>query len=173
MLNKRKSSIARKSSVRKSFVNKFKENIIVNEDLKKIMKYKGKLIYNDIFEFDYDFNQLKEKVRKTIELKEIAEKNNRDIKKSLALVKVDVQNEQVEEMLNHLNFILNNLKNENADLKSELKSLKLKYSNNLDDNNDPYFLSKNINITSKRNSLMRKSSSANNILQNLTSIQNT
>ena len=172
MLNKRKSSIARKSSVRKSFVNKFKENIIINEDLKKIMKYKGKLIYNDIFEFDYDFNQLKEKVRKAIELKEISEKNNRDIKKSLALVKVDVQNEQVEEMLNHLNFILNNLKNENADLKSELKSLKLKYSNNLDNNNEPYFLSKNINISSKRNSLMRKSSSANNILQNLTSIQN-
>ena len=172
MLNKRKSSIARKSSVRKSFVNKFKENIIVNEDLKKIMKYKGKLIYNDIFEFDYDFNQLKEKVRKAIELKEISEKNNRDIKKSLALVKVDVQNEQVEEMLNHLNFILKNLKNENADLKSELKSLKLKYSNNLDNNDEPYFLSKNINITSKRNSLIRKSSSANNILQNLTSIQN-
>ena len=65
---------------------------------------------------------------------------------------------------------MRNLKNKNAELNTELKSLKIKYSTNSDSNNDSYNNSKNIiyNKTSK----IRKSSSTGNILQNLSSIQN-
>ena len=166
LLNRRRSSVKKQA-----LLNKFNENIVFNEDMQKIMKYKGKIIYNDISEFEYDFNHLQEKIRMTIEYLQISEKNKKELKRNLELIKLDnIENEKVGDKLNRLNYILRNLKNKNAELNTELKSLKIKYSNNSNSNNDSYNNSKNTiyNKTSK----IRKSSSTGNILQNLSSIQN-
>ena len=149
--------------------NHFQENIniINNEDLKKIMQYKGKLIYNDVFEFGYDYNQMEEKMRKKIKYSENLKNDIKELKKKLKILKENNKNDPNEEARKHLINVLNDLKFQNKELISELNSLKIKYDINNTESN-PF---KSKNLMNIKKSKITQSTSATNIFHPSDTIQ--
>ena len=66
----------------KTVLNKVNK-IIFDEELNKILKYRGKPIYNDIFEFDYDYQQIEDKVRNKFKEKDRLEIEIEQMKEEL------------------------------------------------------------------------------------------
>ena len=166
-----KKELSKRLTLKKRIIsaNHFQENIniINNEDLKKIMQYKGKLIYNDVFEFGYDYNQMEEKMRKKIKYSENLKNDIKELKKKLKILKENIKNDPNEEARKHLINVLNDLKFQNKELISELNSLKIKYDINNTDSN-PF---KSKNLMNIKKSKITQSTSANNIFHLSDTIQ--
>ena len=166
-----KKELSKRLTLKKRIIsaNHFQENIniINNEDLKKIMQYKGKLIYNDVFEFDYDYNQMEEKMRKKIKYSENLKNDIKELKKKLKILKENIKNDPNEEARKHLINVLNDLKFQNKELISELNSLKIKYDINNTDSN-PF---KSKNLMNIKKSKITQSTSATNIFHPSDTIQ--
>lgn len=166
-----KKELSKRLTLKKRIIsaNHFQENIniINNEDLKKIMQYKGKLIYNDVFEFDYDYNQMEEKMRKKIKYSENLKNDIKELKKKLKILKENIKNDPNEEARKHLINILNDLKFQNKELISELNSLKIKYDINNTESN-PF---KSKNLMNIKKSKITQSTSATNIFHPSDTIQ--
>jgi hypothetical protein len=128
------------------------------EDLIKILKYKGKKIYNDIYEFDYDYNQIEEKIRKNILYNENIKKEINELKARFKEVQKEMEYDPYLERRNYLNHTLNDLIFKNEELTSELQSIKIKLGIN-----DNYLTKKSRNA--KIQSKIRKSSSSINLFQ--------
>ena len=150
----------RLSLKKKVTFNKIMETYMNSEDMKKIMQYKGKNIYNDVSEMEYDYNQMEEKVRKKIEIFENLKNEIKTLSKQLKQVKEEIKNAPEQEKKHHLNYIFNDLLYKNQQLKSELKAIKIKY--NIGTNT--------ININKKQK--LKKISSAIDIFHFPKSIQN-
>ena len=166
-----KKELSKRLTLKKRIIsaNHFQENIniINNEDLKKIMQYKGKLIYNDVFEFGYDYNQMEEKMRKKIKYSENLKNDIKELKKKLKILKENIKNDPNEEARKHLINVLNDLKFQNKELISELNSLKIKYDINNTDSN-PF---KSKNLMNIKKSKITQSTSATNIFHPSDTIQ--
>ena len=166
-----KKELSKRLTLKKRIIsaNHFQENIniINNEDLKKIMQYKGKLIYNDVFEFGYDYNQMEEKMRKKIKYSENLKNEIKELKKKLKILKENIKNDPNEEARKHLINVLNDLKFQNKELISELNSLKIKYDINNTESN-PF---KSKNIINIKKSKITQSTSATNIFHPSDTIQ--
>ena len=166
-----KKEMSKRLTLKKRIIsaNHFQENIniINNEDLKKIMQYKGKLIYNDVFEFGYDYNQMEEKMRKKIKYSENLKNDIKELKKKLKILKENIKNDPNEEARKHLINVLNDLKFQNKELISELNSLKIKYDINNTDSN-PF---KSKNLMNIKKSKITQSTSATNIFHPSDTIQ--
>ena len=171
-INKKiKKELSKRLTLKKRIIsaNHFQENIniINNEDLKKIMQYKGKLIYNDVFEFGYDYNQMEEKMRKKIKYNENLKNDIKELKKKLKILKENIKNDPNEEARKHLINVLNDLKFQNKELISELNSLKIKYDINNTESN-PF---KSKNLMNIKKSKITQSTSATNIFHPSDTIQ--
>jgi hypothetical protein len=166
-----KKELSKRLTLKKRIIsaNHFQENIniINNEDLKKIMQYKGKLIYNDVFEFGYDYNQMEEKMRKKIKYSENLKNDIKELKKKLKILIENIKNDPNEEARKHLINVLNDLKFQNKELISELNSLKIKYDINNTDSN-PF---KSKNLMNIKKSKITQSTSATNIFHPSDTIQ--
>ena len=166
-----KKELSKRLTLKKRIIsaNHFQENIniINNEDLKKIMQYKGKLIYNDVFEFGYDYNQMEEKMRKKIKYNENLKNDIKELKKKLKILKENIKNDPNEEERKHLINVLNDLKFQNKELISELNSLKIKYDINNTESN-PF---KSKNLMNIKKSKITQSTSATNIFHPSDTIQ--
>ena len=166
-----KKELSKRLTLKKRIIsaNHFQENlnIINNGDLKKIMQYKGKLIYNDVFEFGYDYNQMEEKMRKKIKYSENLKNDIKELKKKLKILKENIKNDPNEEARKHLINVLNDLKFQNKELISELNSLKIKYDINNTDSN-PF---KSKNLMNIKKSKITQSTSATNIFHPSDTIQ--
>ena len=166
-----KKELSKRLTLKKRIIsaNHFQENIniINNEDLKKIMQYKGKLIYNDVFEFGYDYNQMEEKMRKKIKYSENLKNDIKELKKKLKILKENIKNDPNEEARKHLINVLNDLKFQNKELISELNSLKIKYDINNTESN-PF---KSKNLMNIKKSKITQSTSATNIFHPSDTIQ--
>ena len=146
--------------------DKFKENITNNEDMKKIMQYKGKIIYHDFSEFKYYYDQIEKKIRKKIKVSETLKGEIKDLKNQIKLIKEEIQHDPNNEIKNHLIYILNDLIFKNEELKSRLNSLKIKFAISSNKNT---FQSRN--LLNNLKSIKMKSSSSINIFQPSTKIQ--
>ena len=166
-----KKELSKRLTLKKRIIsaNHFQENIniINNEDLKKIMQYKGKLIYNDVFEFGYDYNQMEEKMRKKIKYSENLKNDIKELKKKLKILIENIKNDPNEEARKHLINVLNDLKFQNKELISELNSLKIKYDINNTESN-PF---KSKNLMNIKKSKITQSTSATNIFHPSDTIQ--
>ena len=166
-----KKELSKRLTLKKRIIsaNHFQENIniINNEDLKKIMQYKGKLIYNDVFEFGYDYNQMEEKMRKKIKYNENLKNDIKELKKKMKILKENIKNDPNEEERKHLINVLNDLKFQNKELISELNSLKIKYDINNTESN-PF---KSKNLMNIKKSKITQSTSATNIFHPSDTIQ--
>jgi hypothetical protein len=131
------------------------------------MQYKGKLIYNDVFEFGYDYNQMEEKMRKKIKYNENLKNDIKELKKKLKILKENIKNDPNEEARKHLINVLNDLKFQNKELISELNSLKIKYDINNTESN-PF---KSKNLMNIKKSKITQSTSATNIFHPSDTIQ--
>lgn len=141
---------------------KFQEKIKNSEELKKILKYKGKIIYNDLYEFEYDYNQLELKIRNKIEYNENIKQDVQKLKTQLNLIKSESEHDPNEEKEKRLNNILNDLKFINEELNSELVSIKIRFNINTNKNQ---FKSRN-NFDTK-NTRIKHSFTTNNINKHL------
>ena len=141
---------------------KFQEKIKNSEELKKILKYKGKIIYNDLYEFEYDYNQLELKIRNKIEYNENIKQDVQELKTQLNLIKSESEHDPNEEKEKRLNNILNDLKFINEELNSELVSIKIRFNINTNKNQ---FKSRN-NFDTK-NTRIKHSFTTNNINKHL------
>ena len=166
--NKNNQKIINRKSILKKKIssNKFKENITINEDMKKVLKYKEKNIYDDIYEFDYDFNQMEEKIRKKIKHYENIKKDIKEFKIQLEQVKAESNYDPSEGKRIRLNNMLNDLLFKNKELKSELNSIKIKY--NIASGKIPF---KSRNVSKPHDLKIRKSSSTKNFFQTSTTTQ--
>ena len=164
-----KKELSKRLTLKKRIIsaNHFQENITNNGDLKKIMQYKGKLIYNDVFEFGYDYNQMEEKMRKKIKYSENLKNDIKELKKKLKILKENIKNDPNEEARKHLINVLNDLKFQNKELISELNSLKIKYDINNTESN-PF---KSKNLMNIKKSKITQSTSATNIYHPSDTIQ--
>ena len=166
-----KKELSKRLTLKKRIIsaNHFQENIniINNEDLKKIMQYKGKLIYNDVYEFGYDYNQMEEKMRKKIKYSENLKNDIKELKKKLKILKENIKNDPNEEARKHLINVLNDLKFQNKELISDLNSLKIKYDINNTESN-PF---KSKNLMNIKKSKITQSTSATNIFHPSDTIQ--
>ena len=141
---------------------KFQEKIKNSEELKKILKYKGKIIYNDLYEFEYDYNQLELKIRNKIEYNENIKQDVQELKTQLNLIKSESEHDPNEEKEKRLHNILNDLKFINEELNSELVSIKIRFNINTNKNQ---FKSRN-NFDTK-NTRIKHSFTTNNINKHL------
>ena len=135
----------RLSLKRRMTFNKILETIMNSEDMKKIMQYKGKNIYNDVNGIEDDLNQMEEKVRKNIEISENIKNEIKILTWQLKQIKEEMKNSPEKNKKHYLKHILNDLLYKNQQLKIELKSIKIKYNigtNTID--NTKNFHSKNI-----------------------------
>lgn len=115
---KRKRTITLKSS----------SNDIFDEDIKKIMKYKRKIIYNDISEFEYDFKQIEDKVINKYQEYKKLEAEIEELKEIYNKEKVEKEYDPEAEDKKQCTLLLNKLKHKNEELKQEKYSLKIKFS---------------------------------------------
>ena len=102
--------------------------IFFDEEINKIMKYRGRVIYKDIFEFDYDYQQIEDRVRNKFKEKEKLDIEIADLKEEYNKVKEEAAFDPYAEDKNELNKAINKLKVKNEELKQEIISLKLKFS---------------------------------------------
>ena len=152
----------RPSLKRKITFNKIMETCMNTEDMKKIMQYKGKNIYNDVSEMEYDYNKMEEKVRKQLEIFENLKNDIKILRKKFKQVKEEMKNDPEKEKKHRFNYIFNGLLYKNQQLKSELKAIKIKYNIDTDMHT--------ININKKRK--LKQISSAINIFHFPKTIQN-
>ena len=102
--------------------------IIYEEEINKILKYRGKPIYNDIFEFDYDYHQIEDRVHNTFKQKDKLEIEIEQLKEEYNKLKEEVNYDPYDEDKKECNILLNKLKDKNKELKEEIISLKLKFA---------------------------------------------
>lgn len=164
-----KKELSKRLTLKKRIIsaNQLRENLMNNEDLKKIMQYKGKLIYNDVFEFDYDYSQLEEKMRKKIKHSENLKNDIKEMNNKMKIIEENIKNDPNEEARKHLIYVLNDLKFKNEELISELHSLKIKFNIPNSDNN-PF---KSRNLVNIKNAKITHSSSATDIYNPSDTIQ--
>ena len=164
-LNLLKRTIARATIKRLSIykninINNINETNLHSDDLKKIMKYKGKMIYNNADEVFYDLHKMEENVRKKLLENEELKAEIKSLKEIYKQIKEEDDYDPDDERRQQLNNVLNKVKNQNEQLISELKSIILKF--NLNKDKKSHKLNKlSINITKN---YLKPSSSANDIL---------
>ena len=104
-------------------------NEAFDDEIKKVMKYKGKIIYNDISEFDYDYKQLENKVYSLFQQNEKLQNEIEQLKDLYIKEKEQKEFDPDAEDINLLNKELNKLKFKNKELNKDLHALKEKISN--------------------------------------------
>ena len=119
-------------------------NIYKNEDLNKILKYKGKIIYKDYYEFEYDYFQMDERIKKKMIYKDRLQKEIYKLKSEYLRTNEDIKNNPNFQINQKLENVLDELKFKNEDLKLDLKSVKIKF--NLQSENTNLFKSRNAHI---------------------------
>ncbi len=103
-------------------------NVSKNEDIEKLIKYKGKAIYNDISEFEYDFKQIEDIICNKFKQKGNLELEIEQLKQEYNQIKKEVEYDPYAEDKAELIKTLNKLKTKNKELKQEIISLKIKFS---------------------------------------------
>ena len=98
------------------------------EDINRIMKYKGKIIYNDIFEFEYDYKQIEDVICNKFKQSQKLKLEIEELKEEYNKIKEYVESDPYAEDKNQCNIILNKLKAKNEELKQEIIALKIKFS---------------------------------------------
>ena len=128
--------------------------IFFDDEVNKILKFKGRVIYKDIFEFDYDFKQIEDRVRNKFKYKDKLDIEIVDLKEEYKKIKEEAEYDPYAEDKNELNKIINKLKNKNVELKQEIISLKAKFSD------------ARYNILNKKKHILKHSSSTISLRSN-------
>ena len=153
-------SVRRLSLYKDIDINKINEKNLYSNDTKKIMKYKGKLMYNDPDEVFYDLSQIEESLRRKIIENEDLKFEIKGLNEEYNHLKEEDQDGQEDEKVKHLQNILNRVMYQNEQLQSELNSIIVKYNIN----NDTKFHKLNNILTNINKTYLKKSSSSNDIL---------
>ena len=98
------------------------------EDINRIMKYKGKIIYNDIFEFEYDYKQIEDVICNKFKQSQKLKIDIEELKEEYNKIKEYIECDPYAEDKNECNKILNKLKAKNEELKQEIIALRIKFS---------------------------------------------
>ena len=132
-------TIARETIRRLSFfknidINKINENNLNSQDMKKIMKYKGKMIFTDADEIGYYLNKMEGNIRNKLTENENLKNEIKNLKSQYNQIKEEVEYDPDDDRRKYLMNILNLLKYKNEQLKSELNSIIIKYKAKNDKN---------------------------------------
>ena len=132
-------TIARETIRRLSFfknidINKINENNLNSQDMKKIMKYKGKMIFTDADEIGYYLNKMEGNIRNKLTENENLKNEIKNLKSQYNQIKEEVEYGPDDDRRKYLMNILNLLKYKNEQLKSELNSIIIKYKAKNDTN---------------------------------------
>ena len=142
----------RKIKKPKTVYNKTVNKLIFDEEINKILKYRGTPIYNDIFEFDYDYQQIEDRVRNKFKEKDKLDIEIAELKEEYNKVKKEAEFDQYAEYKEDLKKIINKLKIKNEELKQDIIALKIKFSDERHNilNKTKHIL-KNPSLTLKKN----------------------
>ena len=124
-------TIARETIRRLSFfknidINKINENNLNSQDMKKIMKYKGKMIFTDADEIGYYLNKMEGNIRNKLTENENLKNEIKNLKSQYNQIKEEVEYDPDDDRRKYLMNILNLLKYKNEQLKSKLNSIIIK-----------------------------------------------
>ena len=148
----------------KTVVNQY-DKIIFDEDLNKILKYRGKTIYKDIFEFEYDFKQIEDRVNNAFKKCDKLENEIEELKEEFNIIKAQGEFDPDAEEKKECYKTINKLKLKNKELKQEIINLKIKFSDERYNilNKKKYILKKSLSSLSlKRNNNVGSVSNKNN-----------
>ena len=126
------------------------------EGIDKILKYKGKIIYNDISEFEYDYKQIEDIICNKFKQKQSLEVEIEQLKNEYNQIKKEVEYDPYAEDKEECGKILNKLKTKNKELKQEILALKIKFSD------------EKYNILTKKKHKLKHSSSSLSLRSNNT-----
>ena len=118
----------RRQKRKRTITIKSNSNEVFDKEIKKIMKYKRKIIYNDISEFEYDYKQIENKVIKKYQDYRKLETEIEELKEIYNKEKAEKEYDPEAEDKKKCTLLLNKLKHENEELKKEKLSLKIKFS---------------------------------------------
>ena len=111
----------------KTNLNEFSQ-IVYNEDINKILKYKGKPIYNDVSEFDYDYHQIEDRVHNKFKQNEKIKLEIEQLKEEYNKLKIEGEYDPEAEDKKERIILINKLKDKNKELTEEIISLKVKFA---------------------------------------------
>ena len=118
----------RRQKRKRTITIKSNSNDVFDQEIKKIMKYKRKIIYNDISEFEYDYKQIENKIiNKYQEYKKLGTEIE-ELKEIYNKEKAEKENDPEAEDIKQCTLLLNKLKHKNEELKKEKLSLKIKFN---------------------------------------------
>ena len=147
----------RKVKKPKTVYNKTINKLIFDEEINKIIKYRGRVIYNDIFEFDYDYQQIEDRVRNKFKEKDKLDIEIAELKDEYNKVKEETEYDPYAEDKEDLIKIIDKLKIKNEELKQDIISLKVKFSD------------ERHNILNKKKHILKKSLSTLSLKKNYSS----
>ena len=118
----------RRQKRKRTITIKSNSNDVFDQEIKKIMKYKRKIIYNDISEFEYDYKQIENKIINKYQEYKKLETEIEELKEIYNKEKAEKENDPEAEDIKQCTLLLNKLKIKNEELKKEKISLKIKFS---------------------------------------------
>ena len=118
----------RRQKRKRTITIKSNSNEVFDKEIKKIMKYKKKIIYNDISEFEYDYKQIEDKVIKKYQEYRKLETEIEELKEIYNKEKAEKEHDPDLEDVRKCSLLSNKLKHKNEELKQEKLSLKIKFN---------------------------------------------
>lgn len=118
----------RRQKRKRTITIKSNSNDVFDQEIKKIMKYKRKIIYNDISEFEYDYKQIENKIINKYQEYKKLETEIEELKEIYNKEKAEKEKDPEAEDIKQCTLLLNKLKIKNEELKKEKISLKIKFS---------------------------------------------
>ena len=118
----------RRQKRKRTITIKSNSNEVFDKEIKRIMKYKKKIIYNDISEFEYDYKQIEDKVIKKYQEYRKLETEIEELKEIYNKEKAEKEHDPDLEDVRKCSLLSNKVKHKNEELKQEKLSLKIKFN---------------------------------------------
>lgn len=158
----------RRQKRKRTITIKSNSNDVFDQEIKKVMKYKRKIIYNDISEFEYDYKQIEDKVINKYQEYKKLETEIEELKEIYNKEKAEKEYDPEVEDKKQCTLLLNKLKHKNEELKKEKISLKIKFSDKRHNilNKSRPMLQHSLSSISLRSSNNHNNNNINNINSN-------
>ena len=158
----------RRQKRKRTITIKSNSNDVFDQEIKKVMKYKRKIIYNDISEFEYDYKQIEDKVINKYQEYKKLETEIEELKEIYNKEKAEKEYDPEAEDKKQCTLLLNKLKHKNEELKKEKISLKIKFSDKRHNilNKSRPMLQHSLSSISLRSSNNHNNNNINNINSN-------
>ena len=158
----------RRQKRKRTITIKSNSNDVFDQEIKKVMKYKRKIIYNDISEFEYDYKQIEDKVINKYQEYKKLETEIEELKEIYNKEKTEKEYDPEVEDKKQRTLLLNKLKHKNEELKKEKISLKIKFSDKRHNilNKSRPMLQHSLSSISLRSSNNHNNNNINNINSN-------